>query len=640
MRIQNQRLVFLFVIFTLLATSISSGVSFIYSYSHFKANTENQLSASADTYGHELNAILKSVETAVETVRSNLEVSLDATQINQPSYYDAIEPNLEAIGRKFDHNEINTTSFYIRFDPLLSSGTSGIFHADTNGDGIMETLAPTDISQYRESDIERVGWFYIPMTFERGAWMEPYFNANINTYMVSYVSPIKVAGKTIGIIGMDVDFKTLKKIADSHRGAGKVVLLDTHYGFMVHDNFLPTERIDTIDGGKLAFMRDIIANQTHGTIHYQLNGIDKVLGFSKLINQWTVIVALTEEEAFDSFNRTTSTLLWINIIVALLITALAIAFSRYVHRLVNVNSNLTSEVAERSRQLQETNEYLEETVAELESQQAELTLVNQQLEESLRTQRDMQSKLIEKEKLSSLAQLIASIAHELNTPVGNAIALNSFLNEQITEIQRLIPTSISPDAALSTAITNLSDACQLSANTLDRVAGIVEHFKLLTDPLNSIDVKQLRIKALVQEQLSPFQEQIVRDNHKVDIEIEDDLTLLTSEIVLSQILIQLFKNALIHGLTGREASHIGIRCWRKEHIIHLEIADTGKGMSESILKRACHPFFTTRQNKGSVGLGLHIVYNLVTNALNGTLAIRSEPDTGTTVVIEFPEFGQ
>jgi len=326
------RSVALFVLFTLLATATASGIAFIYSASQFRAATESQLTDRARAYAHELNGLITSIEVAVDATANQLVALLDPKAFkpdapDNTDYFLELEKNLDRIAAYFDQGHETATSFYIRFDPALTYGTAGIFYADVNADGKLEKQVPTDISLYDPSDRERVGWFYEPMTFESGDWMVPYYNANIQTYMVSYVAPILVDNRPVGIVGVDVDFRSLNSIADSHLGAGKVVLLDRDYAFMVHDQFSLSDRLDTIDQGKLAYMKDIMSKSSVGMIQYQLASENKVLGYAKLQNAWTVIVSLTRDEALQAFNRSTFTLLSINLLVSLVLAILGLFFS-------------------------------------------------------------------------------------------------------------------------------------------------------------------------------------------------------------------------------------------------------------------------------------------------------------------------
>ena len=614
----------LFVVFTLMATVTASGVSYFYSSAQFKSTTEQQLLDRAISYGHELNEIIFGVETAVNTITAELEVAIDNNRIFDPAYYSEIHGELEALARKFDQNDINATSFYIRFDPKLSSGTSGVFHADINSDNTLEQQQPTDISIFDPSDREHVGWFYEPMTFQKGDWMKPYLNANINTYMVSYVAPLIINGTTIGIVGMDIDFATLNKIADEHQGAGKVVLIDREHAFMVHSDYSLEDRITTIDDGRLAYMSEEMYAHPNGTLHYSLNGTNKVLGYTTLRNQWTLIVTLTEVEAFDSFNQTTSTLLRINLIVSGIITLLAFLFSNYVYQIITRTYSLERQVEERTQQLTKANQYLEATVIELEkSNQAQI---------------EMQDRLIEAEKLASLGELVAGIAHELNTPVGNAITLNSFVSGKLDKIQSQVEYNLLTKRDLSEFIESLSEAFQLSQQTLYKILGLVQHFKLMTLPEQLIDVQRFKIVSFIKKLAKEYESALAEFNHKIIIEGDEELEVISSPVILEQIMKQLFSNSLTHGFEGMNGNEINIAISFVSDKVQIVYTDNGRGLSSDIQGKAFNPFVSSKKNKGYIGLGLHMVYNLVTQTLGGTIKINEEISIGFGIILTFEGF--
>lgn len=638
MRPITSRYVVLFVVFTLLATVTASGISYVYSSHQFKNTTERQLTESAISYGFELNEIIFGIETAVNTVTENLEVVIDPTRIESPAYYNEIQMMLEGIATKFDDNVINATSFYIRFDPKRSSGTAGVFHADINGDNLLEFQPPTDISMYSPSDREHVGWFYEPMTFTKGDWMKPYYNANIRTYMVSYVAPIIIDNVTIGIVGMDVDFVTLKKIADAHKGAGKVVLIDRDHAFMVHPQYTLNDRLDTIDEGALYEISEMMFERKNGTVHYQLEGVQKVLGFMRLRNDWTVIVTLTEEEAFLSFNETTSTLLKINLMVSTVITGLAFLFSNYVYRLIMRTTSLEKLVEERTQQLTDTNSYLEETVAELENKQAELLVLNNQLEESIQIQNEMQDRLIETEKLASLGELVAGISHELNTPVGNAILLNSYAKEQLDEIKLQAEQPNLKSSDLIEFITRLTEAFELSQKTLIKISDLVQHFKLMTQPEQLIDIQKFVLIDYLRTLAKNYEEVLSVSNHQIKIEGDERLTVISSPAIIGHVINQLIDNSLNHGFEGLRDREIIIQVTAHRGLIRMIYTDNGKGLAKEIIGKVFNPFVSTKKNKGYVGLGLHMVFNLITQTLHGSIKMNPSVETGFSVIIEFEEF--
>lgn len=114
-------------------------------------------------------------------------------------------------------NQEKAVAVYMRFNPKLAPPTSGIFMAKLSPEGGIEATTPTDFSKYDPSDIEHVGWYYVPIKQGKPFWMDPYLNKNINIYMISYVMPIFIDGKEFGVVGIDLDFSALTKGVAKHK---------------------------------------------------------------------------------------------------------------------------------------------------------------------------------------------------------------------------------------------------------------------------------------------------------------------------------------------------------------------------------------------------------------------------------------
>lgn len=633
----RQRVITLVVLLTLLATSTASGISFLYIYNTFKISTEESLRDSAISYAHELNGVVVSIEVAVDTFSKSIQALIDPNRLKEPDYYESFDLILEQMAQEFDTNSVNATSFYVRFNPKFSSGTSGVFHADTNGDGRLETLEPTDLSKYDPTDRERVGWFYEPIESKKPIWMKPYYNANIKTYMVSYIKPLFINGETIGVIGIDIDFKRLKDITLKRSGVGKVIIMDQNFNFLVHDVYKMEDQLDQIDGGRLKGLQRQMQSQTIGIANYQLENIPKVLGFSRLKNDWTVAVAMTKEEAFTAFNRTVLLLIGINILVLLAMCVIAVLVGRYLNTLLMRNADLEKEVATRTTQLIETNDYLEETVAELESQQAELLELNNQLEEAYEKLKEMQERLIVNEKLAALGELVAGVAHEINTPIGTAITVNSYMVKELEQLEMLYTSGNMKKQNLETCMEANREAQGIIGKSLNQVAELIELFKQMTMDRKLLDVRRVSLCKTLEHVQALFKDELAFGEHHINLTCETTFEVLTYPIVMDQILKQLISNSLIHGFEGLKGKLIEIEVKQINKEVQLIYRDNGRGIPENELDKVFNPFYSTRKNRGSVGLGLHLVHNLVTQTLNGTITLSNLPTEGIQIVLTFPE---
>jgi signal transduction histidine kinase len=127
-----------------------------------------------------------------------------------------------------------------------------------------------------------------------------------------------------------------------------------------------------------------------------------------------------------------------------------------------------------------------------------------------------------------------------------------------------------------------------------------------------------------------------RTNHTVKIEGDETLTLDTYPGALSQIVTNLVMNSLIHAYDEDASGQIILEFKREGAWVIFQYADDGKGIAPENLSKIFEPFFTTNRSQGGTGLGLHIVYNLVSKQLKGTIQCESQLGVGTQFIIKLP----
>lgn len=194
-------------------------------------NAVQRLSLLSDSSAQEIDAMIASLEQSVDVLaeyaRSNLR---DPTMFRTDSaYVSGYSEKLRPLFLTTAQNTGGAMSVYIRYNPAFTAPTSGLFlvRADANGTFVSKT--PTDFSVYAANDTEHVGWYYIPVEKGGPTWMPPYRNANIDTYMISYVVPLFIGDICYGVVGMDIDFELLRSMVDG------ISIYDTGYAFLVDD---------------------------------------------------------------------------------------------------------------------------------------------------------------------------------------------------------------------------------------------------------------------------------------------------------------------------------------------------------------------------------------------------------------------
>jgi signal transduction histidine kinase len=260
----------------------------------------------------------------------------------------------------------------------------------------------------------------------------------------------------------------------------------------------------------------------------------------------------------------------------------------------------------------------------------------QQKEQAIADLRSAQFHMVENGKLSALGSLVAGVAHELNTPLGNALTATTNIAAQLSVFrQRLVGKQL-PRANLEKFLENLDQGTAILTTSLERSAELVRSFKQVRveptlEPSGIIPVR------LFLEQFTRILASTMHlGGHVLEIECDATLKAILPKMTLTQILDQLLRNAQSHGFADRERGTIWLCAWPQASSLCLDVRDDGIGMDAATLAHLYEPFFTTRRNMGNLGLGAHFVHSLVTQRLGGKIEAHSRLGEGTTISIEIP----
>ncbi|MBA5607937.1 CHASE domain-containing protein [Duganella sp. FT3S] len=280
---------------------------------------------------------------------------------------------------------------------------------------------------------------------------------------------------------------------------------------------------------------------------------------------------------------------------------------------------------------------LERSLAELARQKDNADAAHADLSAALASLQLAQANLITSEKMASLGALVAGVAHELNTPIGNSLLTATALGDRVAEFERQLGGEGGVKrSALVAHLADAGKACTIIAAQLARAADLITSFKQVAVDQSSGQRRRFLLEEVVRDVLATFAVQLRHAACTVEVEVEAGLELLSYPGSVGQVLSNLLNNALLHGVDGGGGT-VTISARRQgPHEAVLRFADNGKGMSERTLRQVFDPFFTTRLGQGGSGLGMHIVYNIVTSVLHGRIDVQSAPGQGTCVTITLP----
>lgn len=260
-----------------------------------------------------------------------------------------------------------------------------------------------------------------------------------------------------------------------------------------------------------------------------------------------------------------------------------------------------------------------------------LARINNQLSHIKREK--LESTLKDNAKLIELGSMVASITHEVATPLSNLMLSIDFMAQQVEKIKLKIENKILKQSDFDHFIASTNEAISLSQSNAKRASQLMTSFKQVAVDQCSNNCLKFDLKTYIGDILRTIGPRLLNNKHNVIVHIDENLEINSYGGALSQIVINIVNNALMHGLSDVESGEITITASKKQDMVQINIEDNGVGMNEDELLHAFDKFFTTKAGKGGSGLGLGISRDLAQELLQGDLSIFSEIGTGTTVVL-------
>ena len=250
--------------------------------------------------------------------------------------------------------------------------------------------------------------------------------------------------------------------------------------------------------------------------------------------------------------------------------------------------------------------------------------------------RNAQDQLVEAEKMAALGRLVAGLSHEINTPMGISVTASSHLSQLIGECFDAYASGTLKRGDFESFLETSRETADLIQGNLNRASDLVVNFKQVAADQSAGQERTFDLGGYLQEVIQSLSPQTRNTGFNVTAECPSDLTLHCDPGALYQVLSNLLMNSLIHGFDGLLVGEVRIEAQREGAGVVIEYSDNGNGMTRGQLAQIYEPFFTTRRGRGGTGLGMHIVYNNVTQTLGGTISCASKPGQGTRFRITLP----
>ena len=319
----------------------------------------------------------------------------------------------------------------------------------------------------------------------------------------------------------------------------------------------------------------------------------------------------------------------IGLVILLLMIAIIVYRSYSQKKVANVLLSMQRDEIETQR------DEIEEKRDVAVKQKNEIEIQRNKISETLQELKETQEQLVESEKMASLGNLVAGVAHEINTPVGIGISASSSLINKTKEFAELYKSKKMKKTDLEAYLNSAYKAGKLLLTNLERTGNLIQSFKQVSVDQSTEDIREFNLLSYLNDVIMSLEPKLKEKPIEVKVDCPEDIVLMSYPGVFAQIITNFVINSLVHGFREKDSGKIEINAHKDNGELTINYIDDGKGIPEDVLSKIFDPFFTTNKQLGT-GLGMHIVYNLLTQKLNGSIHIESEIDKGVQFTIQTP----
>ncbi len=266
----------------------------------------------------------------------------------------------------------------------------------------------------------------------------------------------------------------------------------------------------------------------------------------------------------------------------------------------------------------------------------DLRTSKERAEKALDDLREAQQNLIAAEKLAALGGLVAGVAHEVNNPIGISLTVASSFARRCDDFAKEVRSGPLRRSRLDEFLEGGRDAANQLVANLQRAGELVQSFKQVAVDRSHADRRQFDLRESTDQIVASLRPVLKKSQIALTIDVPTGILMDSYPGSYGQVLTNLFLNSVIHAFPDGRAGSVIVEARLVRDDVDIFVSDDGVGMSDDIQRRALDPFFTTRRNEGGTGLGLHIIFNLVTQQLGGRLTFESRLGWGTRFRISIP----
>lgn len=611
------------------------GISF-YSFANkiMVDRVRNETNLKAEVISKDINSIFSNAKIVIEQMATNQQFS---------DYINSVNTRGEALTNPL-YKDVSKTLRSVKatselYDSAWIAGEKASFFIDNIG-------YLTDAHYV----IKKRPWYSEAMNTDRVVFSAPYIDYSTKKIVFSAVKQVKENKKVAGFVALDISFNSIPEIFKVAMigKKGKNFLISRDGSIIYRDDkklvkpeniFQSSKELKLIEkkvlSGKNNFDEIIYEHVHYYVVNYQVKDTD-----------WIVISLIDKNEAMKNLVRFTIIIIVLFILaVTLLILLTVIA--------VNKNTKPISTITAYAEDIAngEFDKDLPLEYFEMQDEFGDLAKAFQTITKAFRKENTLlEEKIIEKnkeiekqyryimetEKITSLGNLVAGVAHEINTPLGIGVTTVSYLEKINNECRKSLSQGTLNKNDLQVFMEEVNDSIGMMNLNLGRAVNLIKNFKKLAVDQISENIVEFSLKENIEGVVLSMKHEYKNTKHKIFNNTLESIIIKSDPGVFSQIFTNLLMNSLKHGFANKETGNIYINCFEEEDKLFVIYSDDGAGIAPENINKIYEPFFTTDRKGGGSGLGLHIVHNLIFKKLKGTIQCESKYGSGVKFTIELP----
>ncbi|MBI9010760.1 MAG: sensor histidine kinase [Clostridiales bacterium] len=500
-------------------------------------------------------------------------------------------------------------------------------------------------------DVLKRPWYSYAMAAEGVALTPPYIEWITRRVVISSIEALRENGKVYGFVVVDIVLEDVPGMLQlMKQGDNDISYLITGDGTYVYtpelDKIVEKNMFDKEDAFHL--YEKEIKSASGQLIPIEMDGQPYYLVSHSVDERGWIIVTLIDAKRVEEEVRDSGLL----IVLILIGTIVAVMYLVYV--LVKLTTKPYTLLVDYGRDVAEghlskniPDKYLkrfDEMGALSNSFQSIINTfrnINKTLEdEIIRKNQELESQfelIVEQEKYASLGLVVTGIAHEINTPIGNALSVSTFLENKAMKLKTKYEQGLmSKDDFIEFQKTE-EQSLSLLIESLENATKIIENFKMISLNHSNETKRKFSIYNVLSAVSFSLKSEYVQSKHKIDINCDENIVINSYSSALSQVITHLVMNSLKHGFKTLEEGWIQMTVKNLEDDIEICYQDNGCGMTSENIEKMYIPFYTTERGKGASGLGMYIVFNLISQKLGGTIQYTGEPNKGMKFIIVLPK---